>query len=269
MSEERVTIGVAEGVAHVRLNRPDKMNALDGEMFAALAAAIERLRTMQGVRVVVLSGAGKAFCAGLDRDLFARMASGAPTGLPDDLATRTHGLANLPQQVAWGWRELPIPVIAAVHGAALGGGLQVALGADIRYVAPDAKLSILEVKWGLVPDMAGFALLRSLARGDVIRELAMTGRVFSGAEAVPLGLATAVYPDPLQAAMRSAAEIAARSPHAVRGIKRLANFTEDASAAEVLLAESKEQTAIIGSPNQVEAILAGVQGRAGRFAEAE
>jgi len=267
MSEERVIIGVADGVAHVRLNRPDKMNALDAAMFSALARAVDEARARKDVRVVVLSGAGRAFCAGLDRDLFQRMAAGEPTGLPDDLATRTHGLANLPQQVAWGWRELSVPVIAALHGAALGGGFQIALGADIRYVAPDAKLSILEIKWGLVPDMAGFALMRGLARADVVRELALTGRVFSGAEAGALGFATSVSPDPLQAAMRTAAEIAARSPDAVRAIKRLANLSQDAGAAEILLAESLEQAKVIGSADQIEAVKAAVEGRAARFAE--
>ena len=132
------------------------------------------------MRAVVLSGSGRGFCAGLDKDTFAGMADGRAAGVPSDLMARTHGLANAPQQAAFVWRELPVPVIAAIHGVALGGGFQIALGADIRYVAPEARLSILEIKWGLVPDMAGFALARGLARDDVLRELCMTGRIFSG-----------------------------------------------------------------------------------------
>jgi enoyl-CoA hydratase/carnithine racemase len=158
-------------------------------------------------------------------------------------------------------------VIAAIHGVALGGGFQIALGADVRYVAPDARLSILEVKWGLVPDMAGIALMRELARADVIRELTFTGRMFSGAEALAYGFATAVHADPLGAARETAREIASRSPDAVRAIKRLLNRTTDDDAATLLLAESREQAALIGSANQVEAARAGVEGRAGRFVD--
>ena len=181
--------------------------------------------------------------------------------------TRTHGIANAVQQAAYVWRTLPAPVVAAIHGVALGGGFQIALGADIRYVAPDARLSILEVKWGLVPDMAGMALMRGLARANVIRELALTGRVFSGTEALAFGFATAVHADPLAAARATAREIAARSPDAVRAIKRLLNLASDADAGKILLAESREQAALIGSPNQIEAVRAGVEGRAGRFAD--
>ena len=184
-----------------------------------------------------------------------------------DLAKRTHGLANDFQQAAYVWRTLPVPVIAAIHGVALGGGFQIALGADMRYVAPDARLSILEIKWGLVPDMSGVALMRDLARSDVIRELSLTGRVFSGAEALTYGFATSLHADPLAAARATAKEIAGRSPDAVRAVKRLLNMASDADTAAILIAESKEQAALIGSPNQVEAVRAGVEARAGRFAD--
>ena len=186
-----------------------------------------------------------------------------------DLAKRTHGLANDFQQAAYVWRTLPVPVIAAIHGVALGGGFQIALGADIRYVAPDARLSILEIKWGLVPDMSGVALMRDLARSDVIRELSLTGRVFSGAEALSYGFATSLHADPLAAARATAKEIAGRSPDAVRAVKRLLNMASDADTAAILLAESKEQAALIGSPNQLEAVRAGVEGRPGRFVDEE
>ncbi len=164
-------------------------------------------------------------------------------------------------------RELPVPVIAAIHGVAFGGGFQIALGADVRYVAPETKLSILEIKWGLVPDMGGIALMRELARGDVVRELAFTGRQLSGAEAVSCGFATAVHPDPLAAARATAREIASKSPDAVRALKRLLNASADVDTASILLAESREQAALIGSPNQIEAVRAAVEKREARFAD--
>jgi enoyl-CoA hydratase/carnithine racemase len=261
----RVTIAVSEGVAEVTLNRPDKLNALDPAMFEAIIAAGERLSSASGLRAVVLTGAGKGFCAGLDKETFASIAAGGTRPTLGDLAKRTHGIANSWQQAAYVWRTLPVPVIAAIHGVALGGGFQIALGADIRYVAPDARLSILEIKWGLVPDMAGIALMRELTRADVIRELAMTGRVFSGADALAYGFATGLHADPLAAARATAREIAGRSPDAVRALKRLLNLASDADTKAILLAESKEQAALIGSPNQIEAVRAGVSGRAGRF----
>ncbi len=264
---DRVKIAISDGIAEVTLNRPDRLNALDPLMFEAIIAAGERLSRVAALRAVVLTGAGRAFCSGLDKETFASIAAecGAP-GLAE-LMTRTHGIANTWQQAAYVWRMLPVPVIAAIHGVAFGGGFQIALGADMRYVAPDARLSILEIKWGLVPDMSGIALMRELARSDVIRELAMTGRVFSGTDALTYGFATSVHADPLAAARATASEIAARSPDAVRAIKRLLNRASDDEAAAILLAESKEQAALIGSPNQIEAVRAGVEGRPGRFVD--
>ena len=261
----RVVLTFAEGVAEARLDRPDKLNALDPAMFSALAEAGERLKRLPSLRAVVLHGAGRGFSAGLDMGSFAAIASGRRDGLLADLATRTHGVANLAQAAAFVWRTLPVPVIAAVHGVAFGGGFQIALGADLRYVAPDAKLSILEIQWGLVPDMGGIALMRELARGDVIRELAFTGRQFSGEEAVRYGFATAVHADPLDAARATAREIAEKSPDAVRALKRLLNASADLDTAELLVEESREQAKIIGAPNQIEAIRAGVERRAPRF----
>src|SRR5271155_2642406 len=258
---DRVTIDVSAGVAEVTLNRPDKLNALDPAMFKAIIAAGERLSRMAGLRAVVLTGAGKGFCAGLDRETFASIAAGGAVPTLKDLAKRTHGLANDFQQAAYVWRTLPVPVIAAIHGVALGGGFQIALGADIRYIAPDARLAIMEIKWGIVPDMGGIALMRELARSDVIRELAMTGRIFSGAEALTYGFATSLHADPLAAARLTACEIAARSPHAVRAVKRLLNASADADTSAILLVESKEQATLLASPNQIEAVRAGMEGR--------
>ena len=262
----------ADGVVELQLARADKMNALDPAMFDALIEAGEALRDDKAVRAVVISGRGKAFCAGLDMASFERMqqkdagagvlgegAAGA------DLLVRTHGISNAAQQVAMVWREVPVPVIAAVHGVAFGGGLQVALGADIRIVAPDTKLSVMEIKWGLVPDMAGMVLMRELARSDVVRELTFTGRIFSGEEALRIGFATRVAADPLAEALQMAHEIAGKSPDAIRAGKRLLNASASHSAAEMLLAESVEQKALIGSPNQVEAVKANIERRAPRF----
>ena len=262
----------ADGVVELHLSRADKMNALDPAMFDALIEAGEALREDKAVRAVVISGRGKAFCAGLDMASFERMqqqdagASVLGEGAAGaDLVVRTHGISNAAQQVAMVWREVPVPVIAAVHGVAFGGGLQVALGADIRIVAPDTKLSVMEIKWGLVPDMAGMVLMRELARSDVVRELTFTGRIFSGEEALRLGFATRVSADPLAEALQMAHEIAGKSPDAIRAGKRLLNASLSQSAAELLLAESVEQKALIGSPNQVEAVKANIERRVPRF----
>jgi enoyl-CoA hydratase/carnithine racemase len=269
--EERVSISVSEGVADVRLVRADKMNALDQAMFGALVDATERLSKEKGVRVVVLSGEGKAFCAGLDMGSFAAMKDRAqdkdPGGVPGarDLTKRTHGIANVPQHCAWLWRTLPVPVIAAVHGVAFGGGFQIALGADIRYATADTRFSVMEIKWGLVPDLAGTQLMRHLAREDVVRELTYTGRVFNGEEAEKLGFVTRVVADPRAAAMETAREIAGKSPDAVRAAKRLLNDAVAVDAAHGLLSESQEQQKLIGSPNQLEAVMSNLQKRAANY----
>jgi enoyl-CoA hydratase/carnithine racemase len=263
----RVAVSVEAGVAEVRLDRPDKLNALDPAMFAALIEAGERLIPRKDLRAVVLHGAGRGFCAGLDMQSFAAMAMGRSDGLLADLVQRTHGTANAPQRAALVWRDLPVPVIAVIHGIAFGGGFQIALGADVRYVAPDARLSILEIKWGLVPDMGGIALMRELARADVVRELAFIGREFSGAEAANYGFATALHADPLEAARSAARTIASKSPDALRALKRLLNASADLNMAAILIAESREQAALIGSPNQVEAVRSGMEKRPGRFSD--
>lgn len=262
--EPRVTITIEDGVADIRLNRPDKMNALDHEMFEAIAECGAQLAATKGLRVVVLSGAGRAFCAGLDRSEFDRMTSGEAT-IARDLERRSHGLSNLPQHAVMMWRDLPVPVIAAVHGVAFGGGFQLMLGADIRIVAADTKLSIMETKWGLVPDMAGIALMRLFARDDVVRELSYTARQFTGADAVGFGFATRSADDPLAEALVLAREIAGRSPDAIRSAKRLFNRIGRSDLAEILLAESREQGPLIGSPNQIEAVRANLEKRAPNF----
>jgi enoyl-CoA hydratase/carnithine racemase len=260
---DRVTVEITRGVADVRMVRADKMNALDDAMFQALIGAGERLKAEKGLRAVVLSGEGRAFCAGLDKGRFGEMAGAPPPRR--NLGLRSHGIANRPQYAVWVWREIPVPVIAAVHGVALGGGFQLMLSADMRYVAPETKLSILEIKWGLVPDMGGTQLLRHLVRDDVARELTYTGRIFGAEEAVALGIATRVCADPRAAALDVAHEIAGKSPSAIRAAKRLFNASRLMTEEAGLVQEAIEQEALIGAPDQVEAVRANLEQRAPNF----
>jgi enoyl-CoA hydratase/carnithine racemase len=264
---DRVRMTITDGVADVRLARPDKMNALDAAMFAGLTETGKQLCADNSVRAVVLSGEGRAFCAGLDFMSFLAMGNGGESKGPG-LFAREHGtIANAAQRAAWIWTEVPVPVIAAVHGVAFGGGLQIALGADIRLVAPDAKLSIMEIKWGLVPDMSGTQTLRHLVRLDVAKELTFTGRIVSGEEAVALGLATRVAADPYAEALALAREIASKSPHAIRSAKRLLDASVTADPGAGLQMEERLQAALIGSPNQLEAVQATLEQRPPRFVD--
>ena len=279
---ERVQITTRNGVADVRLNRPDKMNALDDAMFVGLIDAGTQLKEDKGLRAVVLSGEGRCFCAGLDMASFGAMAGDrsqsadapdAQSGKEDRAArglfSRTDSAANRAQYASWVWQEIPVPVIAAVHGVAYGGGFQIAMGADIRIVAPDARMSVMEIKWGLVPDMAGTQTLRHLVRLDVAKELAFTGRVFSGSEAAELGLATQVSETPLEAATEMAMEIATKSPDAIRANKRLFNDTRLLGLAEGFALEERLQAGLIGKPNQVEAVKANLEKRQPEFKDPE
>jgi len=243
---DRVSINIADHVADVRLVRADKMNALDPAMFDAINSTIAALAHRADVRCVVLSGEGRAFCAGLD--MMSMQGGGASVG--KDLMARTHGDANPFQQVAWGWRTLPMPVIAAVHGVAFGGGFQIMSGADIRIARADTRMSIMEMKWGLVPDMAGIALWRTLVRDDLLRELTYSNREFTGAEAAAMGFVTRLAEDPHAEAMALAGEIAGRNPQAVRGAKRLYNEAADYSSAALLIAESREQRRCCARPTR-------------------
>jgi enoyl-CoA hydratase/carnithine racemase len=257
--EDRVTIAVAGQIADVRLIRADKMNAIDPAMFVAIGAAIDWLATRREVRCVVLSGEGRAFCAGLD------MASMAAGGSGLSSRERNDQGAILPQHVSWGWRNLPIPVIAAVHGVAFGGGFQIMSGADIRIAAPGTRFAIRETHWGLVPDMAGFPLWRTLVRDDVLRELVYTAREFDAAEALTHGFVTRLADDPHTEALALARVIAGRSPHAIRGAKRLLNMAHDAEPRALLAAETEEQVKVIGRPNMMEAVAANMAKRAPVF----
>jgi enoyl-CoA hydratase/carnithine racemase len=258
----RVALEVADGVATVRLDRPEKLNALDGAMFEALVATGRELVDRDDVRAVVLTGAGRAFCAGLDLGRFAAMAEGARGVTQPGAGLEPLGAArSLGQQAVHVWSLVPAPVIAAVHGVAFGGGLQVALGADVRVVAPDARLSVMEVRWGLVPDMCGTQLLPELVGRDVAMELALTGREVSGTEAVRLGLATREAADPLAEAQALAATVAGASRSATRGIKRLVGMAGRVPLTEGLQAEQDEIGALIGSPEQAAVVRARLAAR--------
>jgi enoyl-CoA hydratase/carnithine racemase len=259
---DRISINVDNHVAEVMLDRPEKYNALDLEMFEALHETARSLAREPALRAVVLHGAGGNFCAGIDVGVFTNPNVSIDEALMQPVED---SCANLFQRSAYAWRELPVPVICAVDGICYGGGLQVALGADIRYASAAARFSIMETKWGLIPDMAITTTLRHLMPVDKVKELAMTARIFDATEALDYGLVTGIHDDPLAAARKLAAECAARSPEAIRGIKRLVNEAWDLSEADALTLEAKLQHRIMGSANQVEAVTANLQKRAPVF----
>jgi enoyl-CoA hydratase/carnithine racemase len=269
--QQRVRVTVTDGVADVRLDRADKLNALDRAMLAGLVAAGRQLAADSQVRAVVLSGNGRAFCAGLDFAEFRAMTSDGAGPVPalddDDGTAQPYGgpAQALAQRAAYIWAELPVPVIAAVHGVAFGGGLQITLGADIRLTAPDAQLSVMEIKWGLIPDMTGSQLLPELVGRDVAKELTYTGRVLGGREAAELGLATRVSADPLGEALTLATGIAAKSPQAIRAAKHLLDLAGRVSLRDGFAAEQQAIRQLIGSPDQIEAVRANLEGRAPTF----
>ena len=263
MSDERVHIEIDDHVAVVTLTRPEKHNALDLPMFEGIVGAAERLRTEPGLRAVVIHGDGPSFCSGLD--VMGIMGSGnGAAGLTDPLEGE---VPNWFQRAAYDWIRVPVPVIAAIHGNCLGGGLQIALAADLRLATADARLSVMEIKWGLIPDMSITRTLPRLVGIDVAKELTYTGRVFSGTEASELGVVTRVEADPLAAARALAAEIAERSPDAVRGAKRLYDEAWTGSAEATLALEASLQLSLIGSPNQLAAVTAGVTKQPAEFVD--
>ena len=268
---ERVKLDLNEGVAHVRLNRPEKKNALDGAMFEGILSAARRLRSDPSVRAVVLSGEGDSFSSGLDVSSLGQMTSGDLNPDSESIQEARRDLsddgANRAQQLAWAWQELPVPVIAAIHGAAYGGGLHIALGADIRFISPDARLAFVEVTWGLVPDLSGTQSLRRLVPLDVAKKLIFTSEVIDGARAVALGLGTELSDRPLEDAMELARTIAQRSPDAIRAAKRLLNQSGLVPLAEGLANEMSASAGIMGGANQIEAVMAKLQKRPPQFVD--
>lgn len=267
--DNRVTIDIVDGIADVRMNRADKRNALDNAMFASLAAAGEFLKTNTEIRAVVLSGDGASFCAGLDFGSFQAMAEGPKSDGQMNAGAMSEGrITHLAQQVCWVWQEVPVPVIAAVHGHALGGGMQIALGADIRYIHPDTQLSVREVHWGLIPDMTGTLMLSRLVRPDIAKELVFTAKIISGKEGYEIGLATHLSENPHTDAMVLAREIAGRSPDAVRGAKKLLNLQANDGAAQQFASEREVIGRLIGQANQAEAVMSHFEKRPANFQSA-
>lgn len=260
MSEQRVHVDVSDHIATVTLTRADKHNALDIAMFEAIIDAAGQVSHEPRVRAVVLHGEGPSFCSGLDVASLMSLGDGLDDRLTDEAP-------NWFQRTAYDWVRVPVPVIAAIHGACFGGGLQIALGADIRIAAPDARLSVMEIKWGLIPDMSITRTLPRLVGIDVAKELTYTGRVFSGTEALALGVVTRLEDDPFGAARALAAEIASRSPDAVRGAKRLYDQSWTGAPEETLALEASIQRRLIGSPNQLAAVVAGVNKQPAEFAD--
>lgn len=268
---DAVIIEQQGGVVELRLNRPDKRNAVDSAIMGGLLDAIEQIKADNSARVVVLSGEGKGFCAGLDMASFGDMVSGDLTA--DSAASAYDDLspagANRVQQLGWGLQELAIPVIAAIHGGAMGGGLNLALGADIRVVAPDAKLGFVEITFGLLPDMSATQSLRHIARLDRIKELIFTGRKFTGTQAYEYGLATVLSDTPREEALEMARMIANRNPDAVRAAKKLLNDSMFSSTRDGLIAESDCSRELMGTANQLEAIMSGFESREPNFADSQ
>ena len=262
---DTLIVEVSDHVAHVRLNRPAKRNALDGALMDALVATAGDLAARPDVWVIVLSGEGPSFCAGIDMANFAAMAGGELSADSDSVqaayADRSPAGANRAQQVAWSWQEVPQPVIAAVHGAALGGGLNLALGADLRIVHPDATLGFVEITWGLIPDMSATQALRRLVGLDRAKQLVLTGERFDGRQAAVWVLATEVADTPVERAHELAAARAAHTPEATRAAKAVLNGIGDLDVRDGLAFETTRSAALLGAPNQVEAVTARLEGR--------
>jgi len=259
---DRVTLATVDHVARVSLNRPDKHNAVDLQMFDDLVSVGQQLAQDNSVRAVVLHGAGEHFCAGIDISIFQQQ---EPIATAEAMAPSENSPANLFQRAAYIWRELPVPVICAIHGAAFGAGLQIALGADLRFAAPGARLSIMEIKWGLIPDMALSTTLRGVVPIDIAKSLTWSGKVITGDEALRLGLVTEIHDDPLQAADETAHSIAGKSPDAIRAAKQLINESWAQSEADALRLEARLQMSLLGQENQIEAARANMEGRPPAF----
>jgi len=269
---KRVELTVENHVAHVTLTRADKMNAIDAVMLEEVPLIGEKIRADSSIRVVVISGSGGNFCAGLDKSNFAAILDNKKLILDTDkpqlvLAERTHGIANALQYLVWLWRELPIPVLVAINGVALGGGLQIALGGDCRYASPNSSFSILEMKWGLIPDMGSTQIMRHLVRDDIVRELTYTAKFFTAQQAKEWGFITDIVDDPVEHALSVAHEITNKNPNAIRASKKVLEAANYQTVEDGLLMESVEQDQLIGQANQIEAIVAQMEKRAPNFSD--
>ena len=255
------------GVVEVILNRPEKHNSLSMEMFEDLVSVGAMLMCDSTVRVVVLHGEGPSFCAGLDLSLM-KDVSDPSGGVVEKLLKVDEDGLSLAQRSAYIWKLIPVPVICSIHGVAFGGGCQIALGADIRVISPESKMGVLESKYGLVPDLAITQTLPHLVPQDIAMELTMTGRVFSGSDAVDYGLATRLANEPLVEALGLAREMANRSPNSIKSIKKLYSTVWQEGSKSGLSMERELQRELLGSPNQVEAVTAAMEKRMPKFKDA-
>lgn len=264
MSHTVLTENRDAAVATIRLNRPEKMNAITLEMFDALPAAANALAGIPTLRAAILSGAGEHFCSGLDTSVFRQFAASLDD-MRKRLMTPLPGQkANWFQYPAMALQALPVPVIAAISGNCFGGGLQFALAADFRIAAPDARFSVMEAKWGLIPDMGLTQSLPKLLRADQAKDLIMTARILEAPEALALGLITRIEKDPEAAAADYARFLSQRSPDVIRTAKALVDQTWTA-AENGLALEAELQNQILGQPNQIEAVMANMQERAPNY----
>jgi len=245
-SSNRVILSVKDKIAYVSLNRPEKHNGLDMQMFQELIATAKTIRKDKSIRAVIIDGQGPSFCAGLDFEAVSK----TPTMIPKFFIKLPWGKDNTFQRVAHIWRDLPVPVIAAVHGNCFGGGMQIILACDYRIATPDANLSILEMKWGLIPDMSAMATLSRLTRVDIAQELTMTGRFFSGLEGAEYGLISKVSDDPMADAQALAQDIVQKSPDAIAATKYLFKKTWKKDTRGALLWERITQLRLLGRKNQ-------------------
>ncbi|MEM8983788.1 MAG: crotonase/enoyl-CoA hydratase family protein [Pseudomonadota bacterium] len=259
---ERVHLSIADHIAVMELARPEKMNALDPAMFDAIIATTATIAGNADVRVVVLTGSGESFCSGLD---IASFAADGQASLLERMQPLPGTDANYYQQPALGLRRLPVPVIAALHGVVFGGGLQIAFGADLRIAAPDTRFSVMEVKWGVVPDMGITVTARDIIPADRMKRLALTGDVIDANEALTANLVTEVAESPRDRAMALATTIVNRSPDAVQATKLLCNRAVDGDTHAALRNEAETQLRVIGKPNQMEAVAANFAKRVPQF----
>lgn len=242
-----VEMNIDGAIATIRLNRPDKQNSVNAQLLMELSAYGKQLKANKDIRAVIIVGNGASFCSGMD--LKGIMAGGVMSKIMAFLPL-WKPFRNRYQEVSLVWRSLSVPVIAAIHGNCFGAGLQIALGADIRFAEPNAQLSIMESQWGLVPDMGGTVLLRELLAKDVAMELTLSGRVFDAREAQRLGLVTHVTFDPLGDSRALALEFSQRSPDAVAAAKKLLIGAWSASESRALTLERLWQRRVIGKRNQ-------------------
>lgn len=243
---EKVSLEIKDQMAWVTLNRPEKHNALDADVFSGLIAASKKIKKDRNIRGVILQGNGPSFCSGLDIPSFMKK---GPISLAKLILKWPLRKTNLAQEIAWVWRELPIPVIAVVHGKCYGGGFQIMMAADFRIASPHAEFSIMESKWGMIPDMSGMVTFPEVAKIDTLKELSMTARLFSSEEALNYGLVSKVSNDPLKEALRLFEEIKQRSPDAVSATKKVYQNTWTVSKRKALRLETWYQIRLIGKKN--------------------